>query len=278
VPAPALFVLSGVSGSSGSVIAVHLFERFAAPTVAWWRIVFAAIVLVALRRPWRIAWTRRDLIRAAIFGIVTAGMNITFYLAIDHLPIGMAVSIEFFGPVAVAAITGRGWRERSAIFVAFGGVLLLAGVSIESLPRADAIIGLSAVFAAAALWAGYIVLGKRVAGTGSGLDSLTLGMVVGLVVFAPFFAGTATTIVSDIAVLATLLALSLCATVIPYGLDQVVLRRIGTARFSILSALLPATAAVIGAVALAQVPSWAELAGLVLVSGAILMTSTRAKG
>ncbi len=96
-------------------------------------------------------------------------MNLAFYVAIDHLPLGTAVAIEFLGPVAVAAVTGSGWRERGAIAVAAAGVVLLAGVTVASdLPRDDAVLGLAAIGVAAACWAAYIVLGRRVAVGGSG--------------------------------------------------------------------------------------------------------------
>jgi inner membrane transporter RhtA len=274
VPAPALFVVSGLTLYLGAAVAVGLFDRIGAPAVGWWRIVLAAVVLLVWRRPWRRRWTRRALGWAALFGVVLAAMNIAFYIGIDHLPLGVAVAIEFSGPVAVAAVTGRGWRERGAILVAAAGVVLLAGVTLDSdLPRHDVVVGLLAIAAAATCWAGYIVLGKRVSGAGAGIDSLTVGMLAGALVFAPFFAHTVTAVVPDVGVLAFLLVVALCSSVVPYVLDQVVLRRVGTAAFSVLTALLPATAVVVGAVVLRQVPSWAELGGLALVSGAIAMTA-----
>ena len=274
VPAPALFLVSGLTLYAGAAVAVGLFDRLGAPTVGWWRIVLAAVVLLAWRHPWRRRWTRRDVVAAALFGVVLAGMNVVFYVAVDHLPLGVAVAIEFLGPVAVAAVTGRGWRERAAIVVAASGVVLLAGVTLGSgIPREDAVIGLIAVLAAAACWAGYIVLGKRVAHAGSGVDGLALGMAAGAVAFAPFFAWSTPEVVTDLPLLLFLLVVAVCSSVVPYVLDQVVLRRVGMATFSVLLALLPATAVLVGAVVLQQVPTWPELAGLALVSGAIVMTA-----
>jgi len=275
VPAPVLFVVSGLTLYAGAAVAVGLFDRLGAPTVGWWRIVLAAVVLLAWRRPWRRRWSGPDLGWAALFGVVLAAMNVVFYVALEHLPLGVAVAIEFSGPVAVAAVTGRGWRERGAIIVAAAGVVLLAGVTLESdLPREDVVIGLAAIFAAAACWAGYIVLGKRVARAGSGVDGLAVGMAAGALVFAPLFGGSVSEVVPDVGLLAFLLVVAVCSSVVPYVLDQVVLRRVGTAAFSVLLALLPATAVVVGAVVLGQVPTWPELVGLALVSGAIAMTAT----
>jgi inner membrane transporter RhtA len=274
VPAPLLFVVSGLTLYAGAAVAVGLFDRLAAPAVGWWRILLAAVVLVAWRRPWRRRWSRRDLVAAALFGVVLAAMNVVFYVAVAHLPLGVAVAIEFLGPVAVAAVTGRGWQERAAIAVAAAGVVLLAGVTLASgIPREDAVVGLAAVLAAAACWAGYIVLGKRVAGAGAGIDGLAVGMVAGALAFAPFFGSTAATVVPDVPLLLFLLVVAICSSVVPYVLDQVVLRRVGTATFSVMLALLPATAVLVGAVVLRQVPTWPELAGLALVSGAIALTA-----
>ncbi|GII99980.1 inner membrane transporter RhtA [Sediminihabitans luteus] len=273
VPAPALFVASGITQYLGAAIAVGLFATVGAPEVAWLRILVAAVVLVLWRRPWRSRWTRRDLAWVAVFGVFLAAMNVAFYVGIAHLPLGTAVAIEFLGPVGVAAVTGRGWRERVAIVLAAGGVVLLAGVTLESdLPRADVLLGLAAVLTAAACWAGYVVLGRRVAVSGSGVTSLAVAMSAGALVFAPFLAPGSAVVLSDAALLAGVVGVALLSSVVPYVIDQVVLRRLSTATFAVLLALLPASATLVGAVVLGQVPTLGEVAGLVLVSGAIALT------
>src|SRR5690606_33426607 len=110
VPVPALFIGSGLTQYVGAALAVGLFARVPAAGVAWLRILVAAVVLVLWRRPWRVARSRRDLALIAVFGVTLALMNVAFYLAIEHLPLGTAVAIEFIGPVVVAAVTGAGWR------------------------------------------------------------------------------------------------------------------------------------------------------------------------
>ncbi|RHA43726.1 EamA family transporter [Cellulomonas rhizosphaerae] len=272
MPAPLLFVLSGLTQYAGAALAVGLFATVAAPTVAWLRILVAAVVLVAWRRPWRTRWTRRDLGTVLLFGVVLAAMNVTFYVAIDHLPLGTAVAIEFAGPVAVAALTGRGWRERVAIGVAALGVVLLAGVSLDAGP--DARTGLVAALLAAAFWAAYILLGRRVAtGASGGVTGLAVAMTVGALVFAPFLAAGAAPVLDDPALAAAVVGVGVLSSVIPYAIEQVVLRRVRAATFAVLLALLPATAAVVGAVALHQVPHGLEVMGLLLVSGAIALTA-----
>ncbi len=277
VPPPLLFVASGLTQYLGAAIAVGLFAVVGAPEVGWLRILFAAALLLAWRRPWRRRWARRELAWVVVFGVALAAMNVAFYVAIDHLPLGTAVAIEFLGPVAVAAITGRGWRERGGIAVAACGVVLLAGVTLTSdLPREDAVVGLVAIGVAAACWAAYILLGRRVALGGSGVTSLAVAMAAGALVLAPFFAPSTGAVWGDWRLLLALVAIGLFSSVVPYGMEQVILRRVSAATFSVLLALLPATATAIGAVVLREIPTLPEVVGLLLVSGAIAMTARRA--
>jgi len=273
VPAPLLFVLSGLTQYLGAALAVGIFGTIAAGTVAWLRIAVAAVVLLVWRRPWRsrALWTGPELRTAVVFGVVLGVMNVAFYIAIDHLPLGTAVSIEFLGPVAVAAVTGHGWRDRVGIAIAAVGVVLLAGVSLDAGP--DAVIGLVAIGVAAACWAAYILLGRRVARAASGgITGLSVAMAAGAVVLAPFLAGGAGPVLHDARLAALVVAIAVCSSVIPYALEQVVLRRVRAATFAVLLAMLPATAAVVGAVVLGQVPHGLEVVGLLLVSGAIVLT------
>lgn len=274
MPAPLLFILSGLTLYVGAALAVGLFDELPAATVAWLRIAVAAVVLVLWRRPWRsrASWARRSLVVAVAFGLVLGVMNASFYVAIDHLPLGTAVALEFTGPVAVAAVTGKGWRDRAAIAVAAVGVVLLAGVTLEATP--DAGIGLVAVGVAAACWAGYILLGRRVATAASGgLTGLSVAMAAGALLLAPFLAGASGPVFTDPRLAVLVLGVAVFSSVIPYAIDQVVLRRLRPATFAVLLALLPATAAVVGAVTLQQVPHGWEVVGLLLVSGAIALTA-----
>ncbi|WP_456789782.1 EamA family transporter [Cellulomonas sp. P5_C5] len=271
MPAPLLFVVSGLTQYLGAALAVGIFGTIAAASVAWLRIAVSAVVLVVWQRPWRSRWHLPDLRVAVVFGVVLALMNVAFYIAIDHLPLGTAVAIEFLGPVAVAAVTGRGWRDRVGIGVAAVGVVLLAGVSLETGP--DAVVGLVAILVSAACWAAYILLGRRVAhAANGGITGLSVAMAAGAVVFAPFLIAGAAPVLHDARLAALVVAIAVCSSVVPYALEQVVLRRVRAATFAVLLAMLPATAAVVGAVVLQQVPHGLEIVGLLLVSAAIVLT------
>ena len=274
VPAPLLFVVSGLTQYLGAAFAVALFDRIAPVGVAWLRIVVAALVLLAWRRPWRLVWTRRDLLVAAAFGTALGLMNVTFYLAIAHLPLGTAVAIEFIGPVAVAAVTGSGWRERAGIALAAVGVVLLAGVTLQ-LGGPEVRIGLVAIGAAAVCWAAYILLGRRIATTDDGVSRLAVAMSAGALLLAPVLARSGAPVLGSWGLVAAVVAVAVLSSVVPYALEQVILRRVSAATFAVLLALLPATAAVVGALVLQQWPHGLEVVGLVLVSAAIAITSVR---
>ncbi|MDO8105971.1 EamA family transporter [Isoptericola sp. b441] len=273
VPPPALFALSGLSMYLGSAFAVRLFAQVPAASVAWWRVAVAAVVLLAWRRPWRRRWSARELGLMGAFGTTLALMNTFFYLAIDRLPMGTAVAVEFTGPVVVAAVAG-GRRERLGILLAAPGVALLAGVTLQ-VGGSQAVPGLLAIGAAATCWAGYILLGRRVAHAGDGVTRLGVGMAAGALVLAPVLAPPGAPVLGSAPLLGAVLGIAVLSSVVPYGIEQVVLRSVSAATFAVLLATLPAMAVVIGAVVLGQWPHPAEVVGLVAVSAAIALTSRR---
>jgi inner membrane transporter RhtA len=266
------FVVGAVSQYVGAAIGVFLFETIDPAAVAWLRCASAAVALIAWRRPWRVRWTRRCLASAVGFGVVTVCMNVAFFEAIARIPLGTAVAIEFLGPVGVAALSSRRPRNLLAVVLAAAGVALLAGVQAEA-----TVAGVGFALLAAALWAGYILLGKRVADAGAGLDSLAFGTAAAAVLLAlPLLLGQ---LLDDAAVFADPrtwllgLGIGVLSTAVPYALDQVVLTRVGRARFALLLALLPATAAVVGATLLAQAPTLAEAIGIAMVMAALVVSA-----
>jgi inner membrane transporter RhtA len=181
------------------------------------------------------------------------------------------VAVEFCGPVAVAAVASRRPRDVAAVALAAAGVLFIADVRWSAAP-----LGLVWAMVAAALWAAYIVLGARVARAGNGVDDMAVGFAVAAVVLSPVLligvpGGPATLL--EPAVLVLGLGVGVLSSVVPYALDQVVLRRVGRARFAVLLALLPATATVVGLLALAQVPTSGEALGIAAVIGAVALRS-----
>ena len=161
---------------------------------------------------------------------------------------------------------------RRAAVLALLGVVSISGLGVD-MGEPDQRMGVVLALAAGAAWAGYILLGRRVASAGSGIDSLAVGMVFGALVYAPFAVGTAAGALASVRSTAMVLGVGLLSTVVPYGLDQVVLKRLGTDTFALLSSLMPATSMLVGVVVLGQLPSGWEVTGLVLVSVAVALAS-----
>jgi inner membrane transporter RhtA len=259
LPAQSLFILGALSQYVGAALAVLLFASVPAAGVAWLRVLAAAAVLVAWRRPWRRRWPAARLALVSAFGLALGLMNLCFYLAIDRLPLGTAVAIEFCGPIAVAALGSRTPRDVAALVVAAAGVLALTDVHAAGSPG-----GLALAAAAGVLWAAYIVLGHRLASDAAvrGQDGLALGMAIGALGLAPILVSSAVPALSSPPLLGACLLVGVASSVVPYALEQIALRRLPRARFALLLALLPATAAIVGAVVLGQVPGLVEAAGI----------------
>jgi inner membrane transporter RhtA len=265
VPAPAVFLAGGVSQYAGAAIAIGLFTVAEPAGVAWLRLLGAALVLLVWRRPRAAAWRGRALLLAGGLGVVTGLMNAAFYEAVARLPLGTAVAVEFCGPVVVAALASRTGRDWAALGAAVLGVLLIADVR-----WAGSAAGVFWALGAATAWAGYIVVAKRVAQAGAGVDGLAVGFTVAAVVLAPLALGTGRVWGEPRLVLLGIGA-GVLSSVVPYALDQVVLRRVGRARFAVLLALLPLTATLVGLVALRQVPGVAEALGIAAVVAAVVL-------
>jgi inner membrane transporter RhtA len=271
IPAPALFVVGAVSMYVGAALAVGLFDQLSPAVVAVLRVVCAAVVLVIWRRPERAAWRWPTLRRAGAYGLATAVMNIAFYEAIARLPLGTAVALEFVGPIAVAAVATRRVRDVGALLLAAAGVVLIADVQWSG-----SAVGVVWALVAAGMWAAYIVLGKRVATAGNGFDDMAVGFAVASVMLSPLLLlGGPSGLAPLGSPIVLLLAggVGLLSSLVPYALDQIVLRRLGRGRFAVLLALLPATATVIGLVALGQVPGALEAGGIAAVVGAVALRS-----
>jgi inner membrane transporter RhtA len=245
---------------------VLLFSHVAAAGVAILRVASAAIVLLAWRRP-RLRRGVRGWLLVAGFGAALASMNLAFYEAIDRIPVGTAVAIEFAGPVTVAALGSRRARDWLALVIAAAGVVLVADVHVSRGGTGVALALLAALF-----WALYIVLGHRVARAGDGVDALAVAMVIGALVISPLAAPSAAPAFHSVLLLGAVVGVGLLSSVVPYALDQVALQRMPRHRYALTLALLPATAAVVGTVVLGQLPTAGEAIGIVLVMASLALT------
>lgn len=264
VPAATYFVTSAIFHNLGPAFAVLLFERVGVLGVAWLRIGAAALAFALWTKPWRVlldaSWAQRRLLTA--LGIVLGLMNSSFYLALDRLPLATVSAIEFLGPVLLAAVGVRTLRNVVAFLAAFGGVGILADVSLTDEP-----IGFGFAVGNCILFVCYVVLGHRVAqeGGAAGISRLGAAMLLALVVVSPIGFDAVVAVWDQPVVIAAGIGVGVCSSVIPYVCDQLAMARLPRATFALMLALLPATATVIGFAVLNQVPTAQELIGVGLV-------------
>ena len=189
-------------------------------------------------------------------------MNCCFYVSIDRLPLGTVAAIEFLPVIALAALGARTRRNAFALMLAVPGVYLVTDVQLGGEP-----IGVAFAVANALLFSLYIVLAHRVAQHGAltGIDGLAAAMLIAAVVVTPVGGPHVIGVLSDPVALVAGIGVGVCSSVIPYASDQLAMRRLARATYALMVALLPATATVIGIIVLAQIPSWAEVAGVGLV-------------
>lgn len=270
VPPHAWFAVSAVFHYLGPSFAVLLFPAVGVLGVAWLRIATAALIFAPWTKPWRVLGRagRRERLLLLALGACLAAMNTTFYLALDRLPMGLVAAIEFVGTVGVALYGLRTRRNLAAVALAETGVLILIDLRWASDPLGLFWAGLSG-----ALFVGYIVLGHRIAeqGASGGVERLGAAMAVAFLLVLPVGVGEALVAFTDPALLLPGIGVGVCSSVIPYVCDQLAMARLPRASFALLLALLPATATIIGAVVLAQVPDAKDVLGVLLVMAGVAL-------
>ncbi|HWR85691.1 MAG TPA: EamA family transporter [Rhodoglobus sp.] len=263
VPPPVLAVAAIVSVQFSNAFARTYFESTGPLGAATLRLIFATALLLLIVRPRVRGWDRRTWLTVVALGLGLGGMNSFIYLAIDAIPIGVAVTVEFLGPLAVALVQVRRWADAAWALLALAGVVLLGFDESAALSW----VGLLLAAAAGAFWAAYIVTSSRLGATQNGLHPLAVAMVVAMLVVTPFGAAdAAAAVVAQPWLVVLFLLVAAGTSAIPYALEYVALRRMPTRVFGILSSLGPAMAALAGLVVLRQQLGWTQLLALVLVT------------
>jgi inner membrane transporter RhtA len=259
-----LLVLTGiVSVQVGASVAKNLFDDVGPAGAVFLRVGFAAVLLLAIWRPALRGLARDRLRDIALFGFVFAAMNFSFYLALDRIPLGIAVTLEFVGPLAVAIGTSRRRADLIWVAMAAGGILLFSPVPGGSLSLAGA--GLALL--AGCFWACYILLSARVGRAAPGGGALALAMAFGTVLLLPAGAAHVGEL-GDVDVLAAGLAIAVLSSAIPYSVELEALRRLARGTFGVMMSLEPAVAAAVGFVILDQDLTARELVAIALVVAA----------
>lgn len=232
-----------VSINVGAAFGKGLFAEVGPEGVAALRTSIAALILLAISRPWRRGLSRSQLTAVGLYGLALGGMNLLIYLAIARIPIGIAVAIEICGPLAVALIGARSAKDLVWLVLAVGGLLLLV-----PWPGADAtldLLGVACALAAATCWALYILLGKRALSV-NGVEAVAMGMVVACVITVPIGVTQAGAGLLAPSALAVGIAVAALSSALPYVLEMRALRRLPSRVFGMISSSAPAIAALAG--------------------------------
>jgi inner membrane transporter RhtA len=239
---------SVLSVQIGAAAATTLFVHVGPAGAVLLRTAFAALALVVLWRPSFRGRDPRAMRLAALLGITLAGMNLSFYAGLDRIPLGVAVTFEFIGPLGVAIAGSRRPVDFAWALFAAGGIALFSpgiGSSLDAL-------GVGFALLAGAFWAAYIYLTARVGAAFQGGEGLALAMIIAGALVLPFGIAQAGSDLLDAEALALGLSVAVLSSVIPYSLELEALRRLPTAVFGVLMSLEPAVAALVGFIALGQ--------------------------
>lgn len=249
----------------GAAFAKSMFDDVGPAGAVFLRVLFAAVLLGALWRPRPGDHTGPELRLAAIFGVSLAAMNLSFYEAFDRIPLGVAVTLEFVGPLGVAVVGSRRPLDLAWVALAAAGVLALAAPwSSGSLNGT----GVAFALLAGVFWAAYIVINERVGRVFAGGSGLALAMVFGSALLLPVGLASAGTDLLDPGILAVGAAVAVLSSAIPYSLELEALRRLPARVFGVLMSLEPAVAALAGLAVLGQVLALREVIGIGLVVAA----------
>ncbi|MDQ6810497.1 MAG: EamA family transporter [Actinomycetota bacterium] len=270
-PSGGLVVGAIASVQFGSALAATLFQRLGPGGAVFLRLVFAAVVLGALWRPRLRGRTRQELVLAAVFGLVLAAMNLSFYEALHRIPLGIAVAVEFIGPLAVAVLGSRRRLDLVWAALAAAGILALTRGGAHAL---DAL-GLALALTAGCFWGTYILLNARLGRAFEGSTGLALAMCVASAAVLPVGIADGGGHLLEPESLALGAVVGILSSAIPYSFEVEALRRIAPAVFGILMSIEPAMAALAGFLVLGQHLGARVLLGIALVVIASVAASRR---
>jgi inner membrane transporter RhtA len=264
-----LVILSIASTQIGAAFSKSLFPEVGSAGMVFLRVGFSAISLLTLCRPKWAEQIQQNIKILISFGVVLALMNLSFYASIERIPIGIAVTIEFIGPLGLAAMRSKRWLDILWVVLAFLGLLLLTPVGGENLDSW----GILFALIAACFWAMYILLSAQVGQAVPGIEGLCWAMMVGAIILAPVGIMSAGSALLQPRLLAIGFAVATLSSTIPYSLEMVALKSLPVNVFGILMSLEPMCAAIAGLVILGETLTLRSMVAIVLVSVAAAGTS-----
>ena len=271
----AVLLVAMISIQAGAALAKSLFPLVGAAGAAALRLAFASLMLLAVWRPWRRLPRREAALPIVVYGLAMGGMNLLFYCALRRIPLGIAVALEFTGPLAVATAWSRRGRDFLWILLAVCGLLLLLPLQRRAAALDPA--GVGYALGAGGCWALYIVFGRR-AGALHGGGTAALGMLVGSALIVPVGAASAGAKLWSVSLWPVAAGVALLSSALPYSLEMFALTRLPTRTFGVLMSGGPAVAALSGLCFLGErltAVQWAAILCVVLASGGSAATAAR---
>jgi len=267
-----LLLIAMTSIQGGAALAKSLFPLVGAPGITALRLGLGTLILCIVFKPWRLRFQRSQILPLIIYGLSLGGMNYLFYLSIRTVPLGIAVALEFTGPLALALASSRRPLDFLWVVLALIGLLFLLplGENVSSVDPVGALLALGA----GALWAVYIITGKR-AGSQHGPATAAMGSLIGALVFVPLGLTFANSGGWSLSLIPIGLAIAILSSALPYSLEMVALTRMPARTFGTLMSLEPAMAAISGILFLGEVLSlvqWLALLAIIVASAGSTMT------
>ncbi len=261
---------------TGASLAKGLFPVLGAQGTTALRLGFATLILLAVWRPWRQRLTRREMLAVGVYGAALGGMNLTFYLALARIPLGIAVAIEFTGPLAVALLSTRRALDFVWAALAVAGILLILPLSEASQPLDP--VGVVWALVAGGCWALYILFGQRAGAAVHGGTATSLGMATAALLVMPFGVAHAGRDLLNVSLWPVGLGVAVLSSALPYSLEMIALKALPTRTFGILMSLEPALAALSGLVILKEqlaLVQWVAIGCVILASAGSAATARK---
>lgn len=264
-------LIAMVSIQFGAAIAKRIFPVIGAEGTTALRTLIAALILLALWRPWREKISREALWAIVPYGVTLGTMNLLFYEALERIPLGIAVALEFTGPLAVALLASRRTLDFVWAILAAAGIYLI--LPIHQTSGGTDLLGVVYALAAGFCWGLYIILGKRAGSLAHGGSAAAIGMAIAAAVAFPFGVTSAGSKMLEGEILIFAVAVAILSSALPYSLEMMALKNLPTKTFGILMSLEPAVAALFGMLILAEHLSTTQWTAIALVVAASAGTS-----
>lgn len=263
---------------SGSSIAKQLFPIVGPGGTVALRVSISACILLLIFRPWRLSLSLSQWRSMVIYGASLGGMQILFYFAIERIPLGIGVALEFTGPLLLALFSSKRKLDLVWVALAISGMALL----LPDMSSVDALdpIGVLLALAAGGCWAGYIWFGQRAGTVGSGGMTVAIGMSVAAVIIFPIGVYTAESSIFSWSLLPMAITIGILSSALPYSLEMMALNRLSTQHFSVLMSLEPAVAAMAGLLILSErlaISQWLAISLIISASMGSTLSARRCR-